>query len=233
MSEMKLGDNGVFITLEGADGLGKSTLYNGIINSLRQKGFKISTFDYPRKEGTPIGVLIGDFLKGKYGEVMPEFLALAFAIDRMDSKTEIRQCLDRGEAVFSDRYVQSNIAYQATKLDDKNRVEELVSLIEWLEFDVFKLPRPDFEIILTAPDSHYTSGDYLKRGDDNSRNYLDNPQEGDIHEMQKELQVRVNNNYRTLPHKEGRFIVDIYHTDQSTRKSRGELLQEVLSLLNH
>lgn len=231
MSMKKIENSGVFITLEGADGLGKSTLYKRVVNSLKQGHFKVATFDYPNKSGTPIGDLIGDFLNGGYGDISPEFLSLAFAIDRLDSKEKLIHRLNRGEAVFSDRYVQSNIVYQSAKLSDETRIKQLASLIEWLEFEVFGLPKPDIEIILVAPDYHYTSGAYKNRDIDLERKYVTINTEGDVHETKLDLQLKVNDIYKILPEKDGRFTVDIYHNDGLTRKTKDELFDEVSRFL--
>jgi dTMP kinase len=46
-----------------------------------------------------------------------------------------------------DRYVASNIAHQAARLDGDAR-QRLIEAIEYLEFEVYRLPRPDLVVLL-------------------------------------------------------------------------------------
>ena len=138
---------GKLIVIEGGDGLGKSTQYSLIEDMLIKEGYEVSTYDFPHKVGNPLSDLIGDFLNGKHGQVEPEFLSLAFAADRYISKDPINGSLESGAIVLCDRYILSNIAFQTSKLIDIDRSEKLVELIQWLEYEIYKLPKPDLEVI--------------------------------------------------------------------------------------
>ena len=221
---------GKLIVIEGGDGLGKSTQYRLIEDMLIKKGCKVSTYDFPHKTGNPLSDLIGSFLNGKYGQVEPEFLSLAFAADRYISKDSLNESLSSGAVVLCDRYILSNIAFQTSKLRDNDRSNKLVELIQWLEYEVYKLPKPDVEIIITAPDSHYINGVHLERNGSKDRNYsLDS---SDIHEKDEDLQVRVNSFFSNIENKENRVFVQAYDGDVN-RKSIQDIYNEIMPFINN
>ncbi|WP_201551023.1 dTMP kinase [Psychrobacter fjordensis] len=215
---------GKLIVIEGGDGLGKSTQYSLIEDMLTKKGYEVSTYDFPHKAGNPLSDLIGDFLNGKHGQVEPEFLSLAFAADRYISKDTLNGSLKSGAIVLCDRYILSNIAFQTSKLTDIDRSEKLVDLIQWLEYEVYKLPKPDVEIIITAPDSHYIDGVHLERSGSKDRSYsLDS---SDIHEKDENLQVKVNSFFSSVENKKNRMFIEAYD-EYNNRKSIQNIYNEI------
>lgn len=190
------GHGGRMIIIEGADGTGKTTQLEILADRLKAGGHAVSTYDFPSKDGSPVGELIGAFLRGRYGAVTPEFLSLAFSIDRLTMKKDILADLDAGRFVLCDRYVSSNIAFQGAKLEDPARRAELDRLLRWLEYEVFELPHPDLEIALVAQDAYFTEGRHLARSQDQRRAYSDG--QADIHESKTDLQLAVNAYYRGL-----------------------------------
>ncbi len=187
---------GRLIVIEGADGTGKTTQLALLAERLRAAGHAVATYDFPSKAGTPIGELIGEFLRGGFGRVVPEFLSLAFSIDRLTRRSALVADLAAGRTVLCDRYVSSNIAFQGAKLDDPARREGLDRMLRWLEYDIFGLPRADLEIALVAEDSYFLEGRHLARGEDEGRAYAQGA--ADIHEAQTGLQLAVNAYYRGL-----------------------------------
>lgn len=220
---------GKLIVIEGGDGLGKSTQYRLIKDMLTRRGHKISTYDFPHKVGNPLSDLIGDFLNGKYGQVEPEFLSLAFAADRYISKDSLNESLESGSIVLCDRYILSNIAFQTSKLADSDRSSKLVELIQWLEYEVYKLPKPDVEIIITAPDSHYINGVHLERNGSKDRDYsLDI---SDIHEKDESLQIKVNSFFSNVENEKNRVLVEAYD-EYANRKSIQDIYNEITPFIN-
>lgn len=190
--------SGKLITIEGPDGTGKSTQIKLLCERLRASGQTVVEYDFPNKSGSPIGELIGKFLRGKFGEVAPEFLALAFSIDRFDSRERIRTDLASGHIVVCDRYVASNIAFQRAKLEEIEQQVSLESTLNWLEYDLFKLPLPKFELVLFADEQYFTDGHHRSRQLDSQRAYL-GVNDADIHEDSINLQIAVNAYYSSLP----------------------------------
>ena len=186
---------GRLIVIEGADGTGKTTQLSLLNERLRRAGHQVAHYDFPSKSGSPVGELIGAFLRGEQGEVAPEFLALAFSADRMSRRSQIIDDLTAGRVVLCDRYVASNIAFQSSKINDAERREKIKSLVNWFEYSVLELPMPDLQVVLVAPETHFTKGLHLDRMPDVSRNYTDS---ADIHEENLDLQLAVNSFYRSL-----------------------------------
>ena len=104
--------NGIFITLEGPDGSGKSTVakyVNEYLKSIREKT------EFTREPGgTSIGEEIREILlDNKNSELSPRTEALLYASARAQHVEEkIQPLLDDGYIVLSDRYVLSSLAYQ-------------------------------------------------------------------------------------------------------------------------
>lgn len=167
-----------------------------LCNRLKQAGHQIVQYDFPHKSGSPIGELIGGFLRGQYGEVTPEFLALAFSLDRFESRDRLLADLNAGHTVICDRYVASNIAFQSAKIDDAGRSKSLVSLLRWIEYDLFKLPVPSIEIVLHADELYFIEGQHKTRAVDIKRDYIG--RNADIHEDSTSLQILVNAYYSGL-----------------------------------
>ena len=221
---------GKLIVIEGGDGLGKSTQYNLLKNHLLSLNYQVSSFDFPNKTGTPIGKLIGNFLSSKYGAVSPEFLSLAFAIDRFVSKDKILEDLNSGKIVLCDRFVLSNIAFQTSKLENLEDKKNLEQLLNWLEYEVFNLSKPDIEIIITAPKEHYSNGYHLVRSKDKTRDYVTD-ENADIHEKDSSLQLNVNRYFRSLSSNESRILINAYNTDGS-RREVDEIHKRILKFVN-
>ena len=102
---------GLFISLEGIDGVGKSTQSDLIENYLRDLGRTVLRTLEPG--GTELGQEIRHLLLHRKGDVAPRSEALLYAADRAHHvATKVRPALERGEAVITDRYLDSSVAYQ-------------------------------------------------------------------------------------------------------------------------
>jgi len=103
---------GLFITLEGLEGTGKSTHGPALAEILTRRGLEVL---YTREPGgTPIGERIrGVLLDEAHREMAAETEMLLFAASRAQFVREVvRPALDRGATVLSDRYVDASLAYQ-------------------------------------------------------------------------------------------------------------------------
>jgi dTMP kinase len=103
---------GRFITLEGGEGVGKSTQSKALADSLRACGLDVLTTREPG--GSPGAEAIrGLLLDGPDDGWGPEAEALLFAAARTDHLDKIiRPALAAGRWVLSDRFVDSSLAYQ-------------------------------------------------------------------------------------------------------------------------
>lgn len=116
---------GVWITLEGGDGVGKTTQAALLEEWLVGQGRTVVRTREPG--GTEVGVLVRDIVLHHRGEVAPRAEALLYAADRAHHvATLVRPALARGEVVLQDRYLDSSVAYQgAGRVLDAEEVRRL------------------------------------------------------------------------------------------------------------
>ncbi len=101
----------LFLTVEGIEGSGKSTLVGGLADRLRNRGRQVTVAHDPG--GTAVGTRIRELLLRGDGPLAAEAeLALFFAARAQNIAEVIRPALLRAEVVISDRFTDSTIAYQ-------------------------------------------------------------------------------------------------------------------------
>ena len=103
---------GLFITLEGGDGAGKSTQIRNIERFFDEKGLVVVHTREPG--GTPIGEKLRDILLDKENSEMDAVTEMMiYAASRAQHVRElIVPALEEGKVVICDRFVDSSIAYQ-------------------------------------------------------------------------------------------------------------------------
>jgi dTMP kinase len=107
-----MSERGLFITLEGGEGVGKSTQVRALAGALKQRGIDVLV---TREPGGSDGaeairelLLAGD--DDRWG---PQAEAVLFAAARADHvRKTIQPALETGKWVVSDRFVDSSLAYQ-------------------------------------------------------------------------------------------------------------------------
>lgn len=213
-----------FLTVEGADGIGKSTQIELLTERVKKLNKSVQVFDFPSKSGSPIGELIGAFLTGEHEGVTPEFLSLAFAIDRRHLMTEISKSGIANTIGIADRFVLSNIAFQCAKLNDEQKRRRLAKLIEWVEYEVLDLPHPTLELVLVAPKRYFEEGLHMERSGSANREYSGGT--ADVHERAIGLQSKVNDFYASLDDGEHLKKFDIFGPT-GQRKTAVELHSEI------
>jgi len=101
----------LFLSVEGVEGGGKSTLAQRLAARLRREGRRVTPTHEPG--GTAAGKVIRHLLLHTEGPLAPETeLALFFAARAQNIAEVIRPALLRGEVVITDRFTDSTIAYQ-------------------------------------------------------------------------------------------------------------------------
>lgn len=100
----------MFVTFEGVDGAGKSTLIEALAGRLRAEGHSVLVTHEPG-EGT-FGQAVRQLLLGG-PHIGPEAELFLFLADRSEHvRTMIRPALGRGDLVLCDRYIDSTVVYQ-------------------------------------------------------------------------------------------------------------------------
>lgn len=133
--------SGVFITLEGGDGSGKTTQAELLDRWLRDQGRTVLRTREPG--GTEVGVEVREIVLHHRGDITPRAEALLYAADRAHHvATVVRPALERGDVVIQDRYIDSSVAYQGVgRVLDPDAIR---GLSEWATEGL----RPDLTILL-------------------------------------------------------------------------------------
>ena len=102
----------MFFSLDGIDGTGKSTQVRLLADTLRGRGFKVTTCTDPG--GTELGAEIREILlHGRQTSMGVRTEALLFMASRAELVDRvIAPALARGEIVIADRYLLANVVYQ-------------------------------------------------------------------------------------------------------------------------
>lgn len=113
---------GIFITIEGIDGVGKSTQVRMLAQYLRGKGYEVQQLREPTNGSW--GQKIRNLTE--HGRsVSPKEECEWFLKDRMeDVRNNINPALKDGKVVIMDRYFYSNMAYQGALGLNMNRIRE-------------------------------------------------------------------------------------------------------------
>lgn len=116
---------GLWITLEGGDGSGKTTQAALLEQWLKGLGRTVVRTREPG--GTEVGLLVRDIVLHHRGEVSPRAEALLYAADRAHHVASlVRPAIERGEVVIQDRYLDSSVAYQgAGRVLDAAEIRDL------------------------------------------------------------------------------------------------------------
>lgn len=138
-------DKGLFITLEGTDGSGKSTQLRLLASHLKRRGLPFRTTREPG--GTAIGERIrGILLASSTRDLAPMAeLALMYAARAQHLQQVVRPALARGEIVLSDRYNDASMAYQGYGRGLGPKV------VKALDRVICGATQPDLTLILDLP----------------------------------------------------------------------------------
>ena len=103
--------SGLFIVLEGGEGVGKTTQWQRLAAALQSAGHDVVSLREPG--GTPAGDEIRRVLLDPVSDLAPESEALLFAASRAQLvRAVIRPALARDAVVLVDRFLLSTYAYQ-------------------------------------------------------------------------------------------------------------------------
>ena len=149
LEQALLGDapraRGVFITMEGVDGCGKTTQRNALIEYLEQLGWDVQLTREPG--GDEIAEKIRELILDPANTAMDDLTeAYLYAASRAQNvRAKILPALDTGKAVVCDRFVDSSIAYQGGGRQlGTERVQEI-------NRDAIDCVSPDVTVYLRMP----------------------------------------------------------------------------------
>ena len=144
-----------FIVIEGLDSTGKETQSNLLVDKLRNEGNKVLKISYPNYDSRS-SELVKMYLNGEILEnpedINPYATSTFYAADRYITYIkEYKDIWNDYDYIIADRYVESNMIYQLTKLWNKKDPVKFISWLIQLEYSLNKLPYPDLILYLTVP----------------------------------------------------------------------------------
>jgi dTMP kinase len=136
---------GLFITLEGGEGAGKSTNLAFIRQCLQRAGHEVVVTREPG--GTELGERVRDILlHSKQLHITPESeMLLMFAARSEHLAKVIRPALAAGKTVLCDRFTDATYAYQGGGRGLP--AERIASMESWVQGDL----RPDLTLLFDVP----------------------------------------------------------------------------------
>ena len=180
----------IIVVESNTDGAGKQTQTEEIYKYLKEKGKKVVKFSFPNYNSDS-SYFVKKYLNGEFGDdaknINPYIASTFFAVDRyLTYIKEIKKYYDEDYYILMDRYVTSNIIYQAAKMENKNKIDEFINWNKELEYNKYNLPKPNYVIFLymdlkeseklrksrkaklEGKDIHEQNNEYLKKVSDNS-----------------------------------------------------------------
>jgi len=137
--------NPKFITVEGIEGVGKSSNIQFVAECLKEQGCQVVLTREPG--GTPIGERVRDILLAEFSEkTLPQTeLLLLYAARLQHVEHVIKPALNEGKWVICDRFVDATYAYQGAGRGVDFKIIDRLN--DWT-LGTF---RADYTIILDAP----------------------------------------------------------------------------------
>jgi dTMP kinase len=142
---------GKLIVIDGTDGSGKVTQVDLLARRLKVEGRTVKIVDFPDYYSNFFGKFIGHCLTEQYFnfvKVHPKIASVLYAADRFESSEKIRNWLKRGYIVIANRYVSANQIHQGGKISNIKKREAFIKWLDEMEYNVFKIPRPDIVVYL-------------------------------------------------------------------------------------
>lgn len=188
----------MFVVIDGIDGSGKGTQLAWVEQALIAEGKTVCILDFPRYEYES-SFAVKKYLNGNYGKTLSaKQKSLFFAIDRFDALHDFWEKLQEYDYVISNRYVSANMIHQWWLMSDATERKKFLDWVEDLEYNIFKIPKPDMTIFLNVTPE--TSNKLVEKKE--KREYIENQQNKDINEADAE---HMKNAYEAA-----NLIVDLY-----------------------
>ncbi|MHB8231870.1 MAG: dTMP kinase [bacterium] len=144
---------GIFITLEGIDGSGKTTVSKLLKDGLGRDGYRVMLIKEPtetllgkfiRSEILGAGKENASSMKGLDGKTFTMAALFLFSADRTVHIDEIKAKLNDFDIIICDRFIDSTYAYQAAGINNTDEDKELKDFI--LSVNEFIIKQKNFAI---------------------------------------------------------------------------------------
>jgi dTMP kinase len=217
---------GKFIVIDGTDGTGKGTQSELLVKRLQKAGKKVKLFDFPQYGKKSAG-LVEEYLNGVFGElkdVDPYVAATFYAVDRYAASKELRELLNQGYYIISNRYTSASMGHQASNIANGKEREKFLDWLYDFEFNIFKIPQPDVVVLLHLEPQKAR----LRVDNKGQRNYLQGKKR-DILEEDLIHQVKAYECYLDVAKKYNWIMVD---TDKGIEDVHNDIWEKISHLVD-
>ena len=135
-----------FVTFEGIDGSGKSTVSELVFKSLKSEGYAVEKTFEPTNSWT--GKQVQKCIETKSD---PFVTAFTFIADRIEHCNKIKNWLDQGKIVICDRYAESTYAYQGAQM--QGLINNPIKWLKELSKNLILVPDRTFLFVIEPKDS--------------------------------------------------------------------------------
>jgi len=171
----------MFVVIDWIDWSGKWTQVKLLEEKLKAMWKKVKILDYPRY-GEKSAFAVEKYLNWEYGkDIGAKAASIFYAIDRFDDSFNIKRDLSDYDLIISNRYVSASMIHQAGKIQDKQERQDFLDWLYDLEYNIFKINKPDLTIFLNVS-PEMSQELVLKK---QQREYLKGGKKMDLHEEDK------------------------------------------------
>jgi dTMP kinase len=135
-----------FVTFEGIDGSGKSTISKLVYKKLKSQGYDVVLTYEPTDSW--IGKIVQKCIETNTD---PFVTAFTFIADRIEHCNKIKKWLEKGRIVLCDRYAESTYAYQGAQMQEL--IERPIKWLKELSNDRIILPDITFVFVINPKES--------------------------------------------------------------------------------
>jgi dTMP kinase len=135
-----------FVTFEGIDGSGKSTVSKLVFKKLKSKGYDVTLTYEPTNSW--IGKMVQKCIES---DSDPFVTAFTFIADRINHCKKIQKWLDEDKIVICDRYAESTYAYQGAQME--NLIDSPMKWLQELSKDHILSPNRTFIFVIDPEES--------------------------------------------------------------------------------
>lgn len=135
-----------FVTFEGIDGSGKSTISKLVYKKLKSQGHDVFLTYEPTDSW--IGKLVQECIETNTD---PFVTAFTFIADRIEHCKKIQRWLDKDKIVLCDRYAESTYAYQGAQMQDL--IDNPIKWLQELSKDRIIIPDRTFVFVINPKES--------------------------------------------------------------------------------
>ena len=135
-----------FVTFEGIDGSGKSTIIKFVYKKLKSQGHDVVLTYEPTDSW--IGKLVQECIETNTD---PFVTAFTFIADRIEHCKKIQKWLDKDKIVLCDRYAESTYSYQGAQMQDL--IENPIKWLKELSKDWIITPDRTFVFVINPEES--------------------------------------------------------------------------------